>query len=201
MSQPLVVVQEDPIFVVCPNCVFDSINKKSSNVFDASFTSPVTIFQGTDQERTLTPTTFSLGRCPVCIGEGQLFTATELCIPALVNYRVLSSDKEKGYLDYPAGKEGESAIQIKTLYCFYEILRANSVFVVYGNVKTEKIMPPLVRGLGSDQAVCEMWLQTTEVGESATGDINTHEGRNIDPRRRIKGPSDLQILRGLVKGK
>ncbi len=48
LSQPLIIVQESPMFVDCPNCIWDSINKKSSNVFDASFVSSTTIFVSTD---------------------------------------------------------------------------------------------------------------------------------------------------------
>ena len=105
LSQPLTIVQESPLFVDCPNCIWDSINKKSSNVFDASFSGPITIFTATDQERTISPISFSAGRCPVCIGEGQLFTTKEICIAAMVNF-ISVADRGGRYFDLPAGKEG-----------------------------------------------------------------------------------------------
>ena len=86
LSQPLRIIQESPAFVDCPNCVWDSINKKSSNVFQSSFTAATIIFVSTDQERVISPVSFTEGRCPVCIGEGQLFTTKEICISAMINY-------------------------------------------------------------------------------------------------------------------
>ena len=62
LSQDLVVIQESPMFVDCPNCIWDSINKKSSNVFDSTFVTPVGIFADTDQSRTVNPISFTEGR-------------------------------------------------------------------------------------------------------------------------------------------
>lgn len=200
LSQPLTIIQESPLFVDCPNCLWDSINKKSSNVFNAGFISSITIFTGTDQERTISPVSFTAGRCPVCIGEGQLFTNTEICIPALINYFALRS-KDGSYRDLPAGKEGTNHIQVKTLECYYNLLRDNHDFVVYDGIKCQKFIPPFVRGLGGDNAVCEMWLETEESGEGTLGTDPNRAARTDDPRRKIKGPTDLRVLRGQIKGR
>ncbi len=204
LAEPLVIVQESPLFVDCPNCVWDSVNKKSSNLLDASFVTPVTIFSGTDQQRTISPVAFSEGRCPVCIGEGQLFTTTDICIPALINY--VSSTGGGGttsYMDLPAGKEGVNFMVVKTESCHYNLLVNNSIFEVHEGIKCEKFRPPFPRGLGGEEAVCEMILQTTEAGERVTNKFGTQDrlSRDDDPRRRIKGPSDINILRGRQSGR
>ena len=202
LSQPLTIVQESPMFIDCPNCIWDSINKKSSNVFDASFTSSTTIFSATDQERVISPISFDAGRCPVCIGEGQLFTNKEVCIAAMINFISPTSNRGASYFDLPAGKEGVNFLIVKTLACHYELLTNNNIFVVHGNIKCEKFRPPIVRGLGGEEAVTEIVLQTSEAGERISGKFGAGDplSRDDDPRRRIKGPTDLRILRGQLKG-
>lgn len=204
LSQPMTVVQESPLFVDCPNCIWDSINKKSSNVFNASFVSPTTIFSGTDQERTITPVSFTSGRCPVCIGEGQLFTNREVCIPAMINF-INPGEFGAKYIDLPAGKEGVNFAVVKTLACYYDLLARNDVFVIHNNIKCEKYRPPLVRGLGGDEAVVEMVIQTSEAGQLSTGKFDSsdhpYQSRTEDPRRKIKGGTDHRILRGDIRGR
>jgi len=188
--------------VDCPNCIWDSINKKSSNVSDVSFTVPVTIFAGTDQERLISPASFTSGRCPVCLGEGQLFTEKEVCIPAMINY-LSASDRGGRFLDLPAGREGVNLMIVKTLACHYELLLNNYVFVVHNRVKCEKFQPPALRGLGGEEAVCEMVLQTTEAGSRTSGKLGGGDklSRDDDPRKRIQGLSDLNVLQGRSQGR
>jgi len=204
LAQPFTIIQESPSFVDCPNCIWDSINKKSSNVYDASFTVAVNIFVGTDQQRTITPVSFTAGRCPVCVGEGQLFTEREICIPAMINFLGPGSSGGR-YQDLAAGKEGVSFALVKTLACHYDLLARNDRFVIHNNIKCEKYRPPFVRGLGGLEAVVEMVVQTTEAGQLSTGkfDSSDHpwQSREEDPRRRIKGPTDLRVLRGQIKGR
>jgi len=202
LSQPFIVVQESPMFVDCPNCIWDSINKKSSNVFDASFVGSTTIFTSTDQERTISPISFDGGRCPVCVGEGQLFTTKEVCIGAMINF-VSGRGPQGEFITLPAGKEGENLVIVKTLACHYELLENNNIFVIHNNVKCEKFNPPILRGLGGEEAVVEVILQTSEAKERTSGKLGGGDpfSRDDDPRRRIKGPSDLPLLRGRFKGR
>ncbi len=202
LSQPLVIVQESNMFVDCPNCIWDSINKKSSNVFDASFVASDTIFLNTDQQRTISPASFTSGRCPICLGEGQLFTNKEVCIPAMINY-MSAADRGGKYVELAAGKEGINFMIIKTLACHYELLTNNTIFVVHNNIKCEKFAPPFLRGLGGDEAVCEMVLQTSEVGERTSGKLGGGDplSRDDDPRRRVSAPADLSVARGDFKGR
>lgn len=202
LSQPLCVIQESPMFIDCPNCIWDSINKKSANIFDASFVVSANIFVGTDQQRTLTPTPFSQGRCPVCIGEGQLFTKKEICIPAMVNF--IGRDERGGrFLDLPAGKEGVNFMVVKTLACNYELILNNEVFLLHNGIKCEKSQPPFVRGLGGEEAVCEVILQTTEAGQRSTAKFGSNDKlrREAEARRKLKGPTDQAILTGRLRGR
>ncbi len=201
LSGNLTIVQESPMFVDCPNCIWDSINKKSSNVFDASFTSASTIFSSTDQERTISPVSFTGGRCPVCIGEGQLFTSKELCIPAMINFFSAADDRQGGFVQMAAGKEGKNSLLVKTLACHYELLLNNEIFMVHGGIKCEKFTPPIVRGLGGVEAIAECTMLTTEIGQRTTDKFRTSTDPREDPRRRIKGPTDLPILRGTRTGR
>lgn len=199
-SDGMVVVQESPMFIDCPNCIWDSINKKSSNIFDSAFVASVVIFTGTDQERTVNPISFTSGRCPVCIGEGQLFTNQELCIPAMINF--ISGGQGGRFDDLPIGKEGTNFVLAKTLACHYNLLERNTTFVIHNGIKCEKYKPPFVRGLGGEEAVCEMVLQTTEAGERSTNKFGGGDAfdRDDDPRRRIRHPSDINVLRGRLRG-
>jgi hypothetical protein len=202
LAQSLRIIQESPSFVDCPNCVWDGINKKSSNIYQSSFTTPITIFAGTDQSRLISPISFTEGRCPVCIGEGQLFTTKEICIPAMVNF--LGRD-ERGarFLDLPAGKEGVNFMVVKTIACHYELLLNNEVFIVHNNVKCEKAQPPFVRGLGGEEAVVEMVLQTTEAGQRSTAKFGgtDKQRREAEVRRRIKGTTETDVLSGRLQGR
>lgn len=203
LSQPFYIIQETPNFVDCPNCIWDSINKKSSNVFNASFVTPITVFSGTDQQRLVSPISFTDSRCPVCLGEGQLFTARELCIHAMVNF-VRPGDSGAKYYDLPAGKEGVNFAIIKTQVCFYDLLARNDTFIIHNNIKCEKYRPPMVRGLGGDPSIVEMVVQTTESGELVSGRFDSADhpfDREDDPRRKIKGGTDANVLRGIIKGK
>jgi excinuclease UvrABC ATPase subunit len=202
LSQSLRIIQESPTFVDCPNCIWDSINKKSSNVFQSSFTVPVTIFAGTDQERTVSPVSFTEGRCPVCIGEGQLFTTKEICIPAMINF-IGRSERGGRFLDLPAGKEGVNFLVVKTLACHYELLLNNEIFVVHNNVKCEKFQPPFVRGLGGEEAIAEVIMQTTEAGQRSSAKFGgtDKQRREAKARRNIKGPTETDVLSGRLQGR
>ncbi len=201
LSQPLRIIQESPSFVDCPNCVWDSINKKSSNVFQSSFTVATTIFASTDQERVISPVSFTEGRCPVCIGEGQLFTTKEICIPAMINF--IGRDRGGRFLDLPVGKEGVNFLVVKTLACHYELLLNNQIFIVHNNVKCEKFTPPFVRGLGGEEAVTEMVLQTVESGERTSAKFGgtDKQRREANVKRRIKGPTETDVLTGRLIGR
>lgn len=203
LSQQLTIVQESPHFVDCPNCLWDSINKKSSNVFDGTFSSPITIFGETSDERLVNPIPFNTGRCPVCIGEGQLFGNKEVCINAMINFISGTGNTGGRFLSTAAGKEGMNLVLIKTLACHYNLMANNEVFFIHNNIKCVKFKPPFVRGLGGEEVVCETLLQTADEGQKTTGKFGGGNklSRDDDPRKRIKGPSDIIDQRGRLRGR
>jgi len=185
------------------NCLWDSINKKSSNVFDNSFTSSATIFSGTSEERVINPIPFSVGRCPVCIGEGQIFTNKEICIPAMVNFFSGTGARRGLFMSTAAGKEGMNLVVVKTLACHYELMHNNETFFIHNNVKCVKFKPPFLRGLGGEETVCETVLQTADEGQRTSGKFGGGDklSRDDDPRKRIRGPSDIIDQRGKLRGR
>jgi hypothetical protein len=202
LSQDLVVVQESPLFVDCPNCIWDSINKKSSNVFDSTFNSSDIIFVGTSDQRTINPISFTTGRCPVCIGDGQIFTNKEICIKAMINF-FSETGRRGSFMSEAAGKEGVSLVIIKTLPCNYKLLLDNEVFFINTNIKLGKFKPPFLRGLGGEDAVCETLMQLVDEGQRTSGDYGSGDklSRDDDPRKRIKSASDILDQRGTLKGR
>jgi len=120
----------------------------------------------------------------------------------MINF--IGRDERGGrFLDLPAGKEGVNFLVVKTLACNYELLLNNEVFIVHNNVKCEKFTPPFVRGLGGEEAVTEMVLQTTEVGQRTSAKFGgTDKQRREDKvRRRIKGPTEADVLSGRLQGR
>ncbi len=202
LSKDLDVIQESPLFVDCPNCIWDSINRNSSNIFDSTFTTPLNIFVGTSAARTLTPISFTEGRCPVCIGEGQIFTNKEICIKAMVNF-FSETGRRGSFMSEAAGKEGISLVVVKTLPCNYKLLLQNEVFFINSNVKLAKFKPPFLRGLGGEDAVCEILMQLVDEGQSTSGNDGSGDklSRDDDPRKRIKSASDILDQRGKLRGR
>ncbi len=139
----------------CPNCVWDSINKKSSGTFQSSFVAPVTIF-----DAVITPASFTMGRCPVCRGVGFLSKAITRNLKALVKWNPKGADN----LEITAvGREGAPVVRIKVLRPdFLTVVNAES-FTVDG-VRCELDAPPTIRGLGTQEELVVAFLLATEVG-------------------------------------
>jgi hypothetical protein len=120
----------------------------------------------------------------------------------MINF--ISGDGRGGrFLDLPVGKEGVNFLVAKTLACNYELLLNNSVFIVHNNVKCAKFTPPIVRGMGGEEAVAEVILQTTEVGERSSAKFGgtDKQRREADVRQRIKGPTETDVLSGRLQGR
>jgi len=100
-----------------------------------------------------------------------------------------------------AGKEGKNSLLVKTLACHYELLLNNEIFMVHDGVKCEKFTPPIVRGMGGEEAVTECVMVTVEVGQRTSDKFRTSTDPRDDPRRHIKGPTDLPTLRGTRTGR
>jgi len=139
----------------CPNCIWDSINRRSSGKFDASFVTPVVIFGNT-----ITPTSFSRGRCPICAAVGYLEELTERNVKALVRWNPGAAED----IEYtPVGREGKSVVRIKVLRSDFDLVRTAVSFLVDG-VRCELLRPPTIRGLGIQEELVVAYLLEVEPG-------------------------------------
>jgi hypothetical protein len=142
--------------VDCPDCYLDELTGKSSNVFDVGFLVPVVVFAGTSSERTITPTPFTRGRCPICFGEGKLEATSVSTIKALIDF----FPNEVGFppgLEYaPYGRDGKVFAILKTHERHYEVL-LNSLGIVFRGKRYEVIFPPVFTGVGLD-ALVSCWI-------------------------------------------
>lgn len=141
--------------IVVNNCIYDRANKKSSNTFDSSFVAPVSIFGST-----ISPQSFTRGRCPVCYGAGVLTNADTRSLKALVKWNPRRADVIERT---PAGREGAPVVRIKLHRENFDILVGAESFTVDG-VKCELIEPPTIRGLGTQEEMVVAFLLAVEVG-------------------------------------
>ena len=151
-----------PIFVYlgpekedCPNCIYDRVNKRSTGNFDTSFVSPVTIFGNT-----ITPTSFTRGRCPVCYGNGHLEQEVRRNIKALVKWNPRGADNMEVL---PVGREGKAVVRIKVARSDLDLVTGAEYFEIDG-VRCELMQPPTIRGLGTQEELVVAFLMEVETG-------------------------------------
>ena len=191
-----------PFIVNCPNCIWDSVRAKSTNVYDTQFIRPKNVFVGTSKQQKIYPQPFNVETapagiqydpaldnpkilrttvCPVCKGEGTLLCDRTICITGLVTW----NPKEE-FLDLSGGLDGQNICRIKTFRNNYALCRDAESFIVDG---TECVLqtPPRVKGLGADH-ITEFYLIATAVDKSVSDKLDS------DPRiiKDIKGSSSEQ---------
>lgn len=154
----VITAELEPQKIDCPNCIYDTVNKKSSGVHDSTFVSSTTIFG-----ETITPQPFTRGRCPVCFGEGELTVANTKSIKALVRWNP-NEDLEVS----PAGLEGKPLVRIKAERKHYDTITQALSFTVDG-VKCERIQPVNIRGLGKQEELVVAYLLAVEPGSDVKG--------------------------------
>jgi len=143
--------------VNCPDCLYDSVTNKSSGIFDSSFVAPVTVFAGTSSERTISPTAFSRGRCPICFGEGQLEATSTTVIKALIDFFPDELRAENSGLHPESfGRDGRTYIILKAHSKYYETL-LNAIAVLHEGIRWELVKSPVFTGVGIDSIVT-CWL-------------------------------------------
>jgi hypothetical protein len=159
-----------PVSTDCPNCLYNTGSKQSSNVFNLEFIRPVNVFPGKSYQRTVYPVPFNIpdtaldpaiqfdpslsnpkilksSICPVCKGKGVLTEENTHCIRALVTW----NPKEE-YLDLSAGRDGVPICRLKTYKEHYALCRDAKSFIIDG-VKCVLESPPKVKGLGADHLI------------------------------------------------
>lgn len=171
----------EPFSVDCPNCIYDNLQKKSSNVYDQNFKKPINIFPGTTVQRQVYPAPFNVTTvsgvqydpslpnpkilktsvCPVCKGFGILTSDNVQCFQAVVTRGISKTDVEgPDMVDLSAGLDGIDIIRLKSFSCNYSIVRDAKYFKVEG-IKAKTEVPPRLKGLGSD-AIVEVYLTTVQ---------------------------------------
>ena len=127
----------------CPNCYYDKVNRTSSGVCKVAPSSP---------------TYFTVGRCPVCLGKGVLTTSRRRCIDGIVNWNP-SGDGMNSLTFTEAGFEGATRVEVKTDPCNLELIRGSKYAVIDG-IRCKLSNPPIVRGLGEKHVLVALFFTT-----------------------------------------
>jgi hypothetical protein len=191
----------EPFTVDCPNCIYDNTQKKSSNVYDETFKTPLNIFPGSSAQRIIYPAPFNVvsvsgvqydpsipnpkilkaAICPTCKGEGVLIQNNIVCIQAVVTRGISKTDVEgPDMMDLSGGLDGLDVVRLKSFSCNYSVIRDAKYFIIEG-IKAKLENPPRLKGLGSD-AIVEAYLTTVKEDISSSDkydkdvriDINVH---------------------------
>ena len=106
-----------PSVADCPNCLFDSIRKRSKNIYNSANSNPL----GTLNKP------FARGkRCPVCSGQGVLRTARRVNYTATIS----SKFKEKEILEAGIGEMDINAVKTNTVIeSFNDMLAAETATI------------------------------------------------------------------------
>ena len=151
-----ILVYSPPTKEDCPNCIYDFVNKISSGNFQSDFVTPVIIFGNT-----ISPVSFTRGRCPICFGDGHLESAIARNVKALVKWNPVAADDIESL---PVGREGHAVVRIKVLRADFDLVNTAVSFTVDG-VRCETLKPPTIRGLGTQEELVIAFLQEVEPGK------------------------------------
>lgn len=197
----------DPTSVSCPNCLFDTIQKKSANIYNETFVRPVNIFPGTSIQKTIFPAPFNVtsvsgvqydptlidpkiltgALCPVCKGEGILQHENNTCFIGVIT---IGKSGAPGFEDLSAGREGVQFARIKTYANNYSVCRDAKFFIMDG--KKYKIeIPASIKGLGGLD-ITELFLSEIEEGPS----VNINYDKDIRVLNTEQGPVSNQATSG-----
>ena len=175
-----------PYSVDCPNCIYDNVQKRSSNVYNTSFIRPLNAFPNTPFQKLIYPVPFNVStvsgvqydptlidpkiliasNCPVCLGAGSITYDNRICIKAVVtwNYTQVGVEGAK-FVDLAPGRDGKQLVRLKTYDYNYALCRDAIYFIVDG-VKVEIATPAKLKGLGAKH-ITEVFLITVTVDNSS----------------------------------
>lgn len=210
-----------PHTVRCPNCIYDSVQKKSTNIYDLNFLRPVTVFPTTSYKRIVYPAPFNVttisgvtfnpdipnarilqtDTCPICNGDGVLRAENKTCMKAVVN-RVSNQTNTEGSktFDLSAGRDGYEILRVKTLPSNYAICRDAQVLIIDG-VKTKLEVPAMLKGIGID-ALVELYVSVVSEDSSSTvaydkdTRINTSDNGQISDQASQSTPTIPPVIPG-----
>jgi hypothetical protein len=147
--------------VTCPNCLYNSLDKNSTGVFNTHFIVPTVVFSGTLYERTVSPTSFNRARCPVCYGKGVLTAPVRYSIQAHSYWSPNAPTEDSNFTDLPAGREGDNFVMLKTDAENYRLIY-NAVAAYINGIYTEPFRPPVIRGFGGSKSLCLAWFMAVK---------------------------------------
>ncbi len=143
----------------CPNCL-SGPQGKSLGIYDSSFVVPVEIYGDT-----ITPQSFTRGRCPVCYGKGVLEQDVEKRITAIVRWNPTNDgDMEQTQ----AGIEGLNIVSIKSSKCYYDNIR-DCVKASISGIDCRLLNPPVLRHIGRTDIVVVAFFTSIDPGHSSNG--------------------------------
>ena len=137
-----VLLEYDPITVPCPNCLFDTIRKRSRGIY-----------------RVGGPRPFARGRqCPYCKARGFLETPVQKCIRCLLRWN------SKDAIDYGISvSRSQNVVRFKTyIHNFDDLIRAEYAISNYDIIEIVKlrvrlIKKPIIVGLREDRYCISFW--------------------------------------------
>jgi hypothetical protein len=137
----------------CPNCYYDKKSRKSSGVAKVDPSSS---------------TYFTIGRCPVCLGDGVIKTERRRCIKGTITWNPVGEGNNTITFT-EAGYEGATVVQLKTNPCYLDIFKAADHVVVDGLI-CKIATSPIIRGVGN-KAILVIELFTTDKLKIDSGEI------------------------------
>lgn len=141
-----IIVYKVNLHLECVNCYFDSVNNKSSGVCKVESGEP---------------NYFTIGRCPVCKGEGVVTVARKKHIKGLVIWS--PREDSLNALSYnQSGMEGNTLVEVKTDKCYLELLR-DCQYIMLNGAKCRLAKPPFLEGLGKDTITRSIFFTTEKV--------------------------------------
>ncbi len=196
-----------PTQVSCPNCIQDPIQKKSTNIWNSNFLRAVNIFVGTAEQKTIYPQPFnvtsasgvvydpnlfnphilSTAICPVCRGEGSLYSENKENIVAVVTVGRFAGgsgdSKSPRFVVLSAGRDGREVYRIKTYAYNYSICNDAKYFVIDG-IKLKTEIPIRVKGLGGYH-IAEGYLTEIEEGSLVTNVFDEDQRLKINDKGQV----------------
>lgn len=144
LTLPCQLIFADTIFTRCPNCIYDAMSNRSSNIYLAGG-----------------PISFTHGVCPYCHGMGTLPADTTLNMNLMVIWEPKQWVGWTGVKDNTIVPYGQ-AQTISTLATLPDLKRCQSLLIdtniqQYVKYLYERITEPGPLGLGSDDFIVTMW--------------------------------------------
>jgi len=127
----------------CSNCYYDKVHDKSS---------------GISKVGPLSPTYFTVGRCPVCTGRGVIVSSRKRCIEGIVIWNPQGNNTNTLTFN-EAGMEGMTSVEVKTDVCYLDLIK-ESKYVIIDGIKCKLSNPPIIRGVGGQSVLVVIFVAT-----------------------------------------